>query len=178
MKKVLAFGATNSKKSINKALAFYVANQLEDAEVILADLNDYELPLYSPDLEREQGLPENVLKFDALLDAANAYVISLAEYNGNATAVFKNLFDWLSRIDQKVFKGKPMFLMATSPGRRGGRNVLEIHQKLMPFFGGKLIATFSLPHFYQNFSEAGIGNPGMRQALEEQIQLFQTALGT
>jgi len=176
MKKVLAFGATNSKKSINKALAFYVASQLEDTEVILADLNDYELPLYSPDLEREQSLPENVLKFDALLDAADAYVISLAEYNGNATAVFKNLFDWLSRIDQKVFKGKPMFLMATSPGRRGGRNVLEIHQKLMPFFGGKLIATFSLPHFYQHFSEAGIGNPEMRQALEEQIQLFQTAL--
>ncbi|MEM0998852.1 MAG: NAD(P)H-dependent oxidoreductase [Bacteroidota bacterium] len=176
MKKVLAFGASNSKKSINKALAFYVASQLENTEVILADLNDYVLPIYSPDREQERGIPENARKFDALLDSADAHVISLAEYNGNATAVFKNLFDWLSRIDQKVFKDKPMFLLATSPGRRGGKNVMEIHKKLMPFFGGKLIANFSLPHFYQNFSAAGIGNAEMRQALEEQIQLFQTAL--
>ncbi len=56
MKKVLAFGASNSKHSINKRFAVFAANSLANVEMHIADLNDYELPLYSVDLQREQGI--------------------------------------------------------------------------------------------------------------------------
>ena len=43
MSKVLAFGASSSKKSINKKFAIYVANCIPNAEINVIDLNDYEI---------------------------------------------------------------------------------------------------------------------------------------
>ena len=65
MKKVIALGGSNSKKSINKILATHAANMLKGAEVKVLDLNNYELPLYGIDLENENGIPKdahNLLK--------------------------------------------------------------------------------------------------------------------
>ena len=104
IKKILAFGASNSSTSINKALAVYTANQLDNVDVIVADLNDYASPLYSMDLERENGVHENAMRFYELIQASDAIVVSLAEYNGLHTSAFKNLWDWLSRIKME----KPM----------------------------------------------------------------------
>ncbi|MEM9079022.1 MAG: NAD(P)H-dependent oxidoreductase, partial [Bacteroidota bacterium] len=67
MKKILAFGASNSKTSINKAFATYVAHQIENLKVIVADLNDYALTLYSIDLEKEKGVHENALRLKKTL---------------------------------------------------------------------------------------------------------------
>ncbi len=176
MKKVLAFGGSNSSTSINKKLASYVASQLEDATVNVADLNDFELPLYSPDLEKEIGVHENAVKFSKLIEESDAIVLSLAEYNGSYTAAFKNLFDWMSRINQKVWKDKPMMLMAASPGGRGGANVLKTTKDLMPYFGGNVIADFSLPIFHENFREEGIVDEAKAKELKEKIQIFQEAI--
>ena len=52
MNKIVAFGASSSSRSINHQLAQWVADQLEDVEVSLLDLNDYEMPIYSTDRER------------------------------------------------------------------------------------------------------------------------------
>ena len=42
MSKVLAFGASSSKKSINKRFAIYAANCIPNAEINVIDLNDFE----------------------------------------------------------------------------------------------------------------------------------------
>ena len=61
---------------------------------------------------------------------------------------FKNLVDWTSRItDRKAWGGKPMILMATSPGGRGGATVLAGAEVYFPFIGAELKGTFSLPKF-------------------------------
>ena len=57
MKKILALGGSNSSKSINTTFATYIANQLQDSEVTVFDWNEFVLPLYSPDLEAEIGIP-------------------------------------------------------------------------------------------------------------------------
>ena len=113
MKKIIALGASSSRKSINKTLAIHVASKVADASINVIDLNDYILPLYSVDSEEEFGIPKGAYKFNGIIESADGLVISLAEHNGTYTAVFKNLFDWLSRIDMKVWKGKPMLLMST-----------------------------------------------------------------
>ena len=47
MKKIVAFGASSSKKSINKQFASYAASLISDADSIIIDLNDFEMPIYS-----------------------------------------------------------------------------------------------------------------------------------
>ena len=173
---VLAIGGSNSRNSINRTFASYTAHLLENVEVIVADLNDYELPLYSPDLEQEMGIPSNALAFDELLQSSDGIVLSMAEHNGLHAAVFKNLWDWVSRIDVKVWKNKPMLLMAASPGGRGGANVLRVTKDLIPHFGGNVIAEFSLPKFHENFQEGKLVNVDLDRSLTEQVAIFQKAL--
>ncbi len=176
MKNIIAFGGSNSKNSINKQLAHFVANQVLDASVTTLDLNDFELPLYGIDLENEQGIPENAQAFLNKIKEADGLVISLAEHNGAYASVFKNIFDWMSRIDQKVWSNIPMLLMATSPGGRGGSGVLQIAASSFPHLGGNIVATFSLPGFNQNFTQEGIIDADLSAALEKEIATFKNAV--
>jgi chromate reductase len=172
--KIIAFGGSPSKNSINKKLATYAANLFENAEVEVLDLNDFQMPLFSVDIEVEIGQHELAKAFLAKIASADILVVSLAENNGNYSAAFKNVFDWCSRINGKVFQEKPMLLMATSPGGRGGASVLEIAKNAFPRYGAVIKATFSLPSFNDNFdAENGkISNPELDKQLKEIIKNF------
>ena len=150
-KKIIAFGASSSKQSINKQLATYTANQFQNASVEILDLNDYEMPIFSVDKEKENGIHPLAQDFYAKLGSADLIIISFAEHNGNYSTAFKNILDWTSRINAKTFQEKPMLLLATSPGARGGSSVLDIANKRFPFQGGIVKGSFSLPSFYENF---------------------------
>ncbi|OXB04845.1 NADPH-dependent FMN reductase [Flavobacterium pectinovorum] len=149
--KIIAFGGSNSQQSINKKLATYAAGLIENGEVEILDLNDFAMPLFSVDLEKEIGQHEKAKAFLAKLASADILVVSLAENNNNYSTAFKNIFDWSSRITKEVFQQKPMLLMATSPGTRGGASVLEIARNALPRYGAEIKATFSLPAFNANF---------------------------
>ncbi|MFB3387348.1 NADPH-dependent FMN reductase [Flavobacterium sp. LAR06] len=149
--KIVAFGGSNSTQSINKHLATYAASLFENAEVEVLDLNNFAMPLFSVDLEKEVGQHDLAKAFLAKLGSADILVVSLAENNNNYSAAFKNLFDWCSRIAKEVFQQKPMLLLATSPGARGGASVLEIGRNALPRYGADIKATFSLPAFNANF---------------------------
>jgi chromate reductase len=149
--KVLAFAATSSKNSINKQLANYAAKQIEGALVELIDLNDYEMPLFSEDREKELGHPELAKAFYQKLGEADVIVISFAEHNGSYSAAYKNLFDWTSRINTKVFQNKPVIMLATSPGPGGAATVLAAAKGSAPYFGADLKGAISVPSFYDNF---------------------------
>ena len=159
--KVLTFAASNSRNSINRQLVTYASKLLAerigpDVEIELIDLNDYEMPLYSIDRENESGIPDAAHRFLKQVCEADAILISFAEHNGAYTVAYKNLYDWTSRIEAKVYKGKPMVLLATSPGARGGRNVLNIALDALPRFGADIRGSFSLSKFNDNFDrEAG-----------------------
>ncbi|MCL6265903.1 NADPH-dependent FMN reductase [Flagellimonas myxillae] len=176
MKKIIALGGSNSKTSINKTLATYAANQIQDSEVTIIDLNEYSLPLYGPDLEKEKGIPQDANKLNTQLEEADGLVVSLAEHNGSYSVAFKNAFDWLSRIDQKVWKNKPMLLMATSPGGRGGATVLQAAKTSFPHLGAQIVADFSLPSFHNNFSETGITDDALKSELDQKINQLQNAI--
>ena len=53
--KIIAFGASSSNDSINKKLATYAASLVKNAEVEILDLNDFQIPLFSIDVEKETG---------------------------------------------------------------------------------------------------------------------------
>jgi NAD(P)H-dependent FMN reductase len=176
MKKIIVIGGSNSKNSINKALASYTANQLKGTEVEVIDLSAHEIPLYGIDYEQEHGIPADVVAINDKLTVADGLVVSLAEHNGSYSAAFKSVYDWLSRIHKEVWKNKPMFLMATSPGGRGGMTVLETATKGFPFLGGNIVTTYSLPFFGKNFTENGIADEEKAKELAEKVTVFQAAL--
>lgn len=172
--KIIAFGGSPSKNSINKKLATYAASLFENAKVEVLDLNDFQMPLFSVDIEKEIGQHPLAKAFLEKMASADILVVSLAENNGNYSVAFKNIFDWCSRIGAKVFQDKPMLLMATSPGARGGTSVLEIAKSAFPRYGASIKATFSLPSFNDNFDvENGkISNEELDTQLREIVENF------
>ena len=84
MPNIVAFGASSSKNSINRKLAHFAAQQVPNAHINLLDLNDYEMPLYSTDREKE-GIPEKAHAFKAALQDSDGIIISFAEHNGAYT---------------------------------------------------------------------------------------------
>lgn len=176
MKKIIAFAGSNSKTSINKQLVTYASSLLEHVDVKILDLNDFDVPLFSVDLEKEMGHPENAKRFVELIKSSNGIMVSLAEHNGAYTSVFKNLFDWMSRIEQKTFQNKPMLLMATSPGARGGQSVLQIALDRFPRHNAQIIEKYSLPSFGLNFSDGKITNEELNSELISKVETFKNAL--
>ena len=176
MKKIITIAGSNSQNSINRSLLSYTTQLIENVEIISIDLNDYVLPIYGVDFEDENGIPTAIKRLDELFDKADGFVISLAEHNGSYTAVFKNIIDWLSRVNMKIWREKPMLLMAASPGGRGGTTLLQSAKAYFPFLGAKLASDFSLPNFYDNFSEEGISNAKLRDELRSKVGLFQQHL--
>ena len=176
MSNVIVFSGSNSKNSINKQLAEHAASLLKSTNFEVLDLNDYTLPLFSVDKEKEDGFPENALSFDKKITESAGIIISLAEHNGSYTAAFKNLSDWLSRIEAKTWRNKPMLLMSTSPGARGGSGVLAAAEDRFPRHDSNITAKFSLPYFSENFSNNTITNDSLRSDLEEAVSKYEASL--
>ncbi len=170
--KIIGFAASNSTQSINKKLVEYVISCFRDKETEVLDINDFEMPIYSSDREEGSGIPQLARDFAGKVMESDLIVISFAEHNGAYSAAFKNIFDWISRIrDMDVWKDKKLFLMATSPGGRGGQSVLKLADERLPKHGAIVLDTFSLPNFFESFSEGeGIIIEELRAELDEKIK--------
>lgn len=165
---LLAFAASNSKHSINKKLVTYATGLMEGVNVELLDINDFEMPIYSIDRENEHGIPQLAHQFYNKIGAADALLISFAEHNGSYTAAYKSLFDWTSRIHARVYQDKPMVMLSTSPGSRGGASVLATALSSATRFGGDVKASLSVPGFHTNFNvdEGKLINPEIKAELK------------
>ena len=170
--KIICFAASSSRNSINKQLVTYAAGLVEDAEVEVLDLNDFELPLFSVDREAELGQPQLAQDFLDKIQGSDGLIIAFAEHNGCYSAAYKNLYDWASRIESKVYKDKRMVLLATSPGGRGGQSVLDLALAQIPRFGGDIRGCVSMPMFYENFDSerAAVTNSEIDAEMKAAIQ--------
>jgi NAD(P)H-dependent FMN reductase len=176
MKKIIVIGGSNSKNSINKQLAEFTSKLIDNVELINIDLNDFEMPIYSVDVEAKQGFSDNLFQLNKIFDNADGFVISLAEHNGAYSVAFKNMFDWLSRINGEVWRNKPMLLMSTSPGPRGGISVLEIALSRFPFHGGNIIGSLSFPSFNDNFKNGTVINDDLASAIQKMVHDLEKSL--
>jgi chromate reductase len=184
--KILTFAATSSKESINKQLTGYATRLLEDGlvpDVIVTtiDLNDYEMPIYSIDRQNDTGIPQLAHDFFDEVGQADAVLISFAEHNGFYTAAYKNIFDWVSRVDMRVYQDKPTVMLSTSLGPNGGGNVLQTAVASGVFFGNDVRASLAIPSFYENFDSVTktLTNADLdAQLLDAMTTLFTTANAT
>ena len=174
--KIVAFAGSTSSRSINKSLVEFALSYFPNDEIDLLDLNDFKMPIFSID-EEKNGYPDAVYQFLNKLKEADVIICSLAEHNRSFSAAFKNIFDWASRIEIKVFVEKPMLLMSTSPGGYGGGNVMNTAKQFFPQFGAVIKETFSLPKYNENFQkEKGIIDDELLERFEQAINNFKSQI--
>jgi NAD(P)H-dependent FMN reductase len=114
----------SSHNSINKQFAKFTATLVPNTISNIIDLNEYEMPIFSVDREKE-GILIQATEFKKQVSEADGVIISLAEHNGSYTTAFKNILDWTSRIERRLWMEKPMFLLSTSNGARGAKTVMD-----------------------------------------------------
>ncbi|MGB0360135.1 MAG: NADPH-dependent FMN reductase [Endozoicomonas sp.] len=160
---IVAFGTSTSSTSINKALATYAANLIKNASVTILDLNDYKVPIFSEDKEKEIGKAAGAEQFLSDIGKADALIISFAEHNGHYPAAYKNLFDWATRIERKVYQNKPAVYLSTSNGANGASSVLAAASNSANSFGSDIRASISVPKFLDNFDldKGEVTNPSI-----------------
>jgi chromate reductase len=179
MKTVLAFTGSNSSNSVNRQLIELAAKKFASLETTLIDLRDFVVPIYSMDIEEDTGIPSAAGQLRSLFDQHDAFMISSPEHNGMMPAFLKNTMDWLSRMEGTIFQEKPVMVMSTSPGPRGGATNLGNMEKIFPYWGAsKVFAEFTLGSFHQNFDPSNnvISNPEEDQRLATSVRNFENHL--
>lgn len=177
MAQILAFAGSNSSKSINFKLVQHTVSFVDGHDVQVLNMANYPFPMFSVDLEAQEGYSNSLISLKNDIQRADGLVLSVNEHNSYPSAYFKNLLDWLSRVERKFLLDTKILLMSTSPGKRGGIGSLEASKAMLERFGGTVAATFSLPSFNENFDmEKGILDDQLREQHKEALQTFLSAL--
>jgi chromate reductase len=78
------------------------------------------------------GFPAVVKDLGARIREADAVVIATPEYNFTMPGMFKNTIDWLSRLENQPFAGKPVTILSAATGPLGGARVqYDVRRTLM-----------------------------------------------
>ena len=91
-----------------------------------------DLPLYNFDIQ-SGGFPAGAVAMGAAIKAADAVAIVTPEYNYSVPGVLKNALDWLSRLPEQPFVGKPVSLISGSPGPVGAVRMQYHLRQIMVF---------------------------------------------
>ncbi|HRS18313.1 MAG TPA: NAD(P)H-dependent oxidoreductase, partial [Bacteroidales bacterium] len=172
--KVLLFSASNSSQSINQTFIEHIAQYIHQHEVTIIDLRFFPAPLYSYDIEQKSGKPSAMMALHNLFSSHDAFIIATPEHNGALPAFFKNIVDWLSRIEKKIFQQKPVILFSVTPGAGGSKLVLQHATDLIPRWGGNLQATIGIPNYidFENFETYFQANQTLLSHVQKTLQLL------
>lgn len=134
--KLLAISGSARQGSLNRQLIELAARKAEalGAQVTRVDLRELDMPVYDDDWAAAHGKPAGALRLRALFASHDGLLLSCPEYNALPTPLLINSFDWLSTVvaadglpgGTGATAGKPVGLMAASPGAMGGIRALPI----------------------------------------------------
>src|SRR5262245_13164090 len=92
-----------------------------------------EFPLYNADIQNTSGFPAPVNTLADAIRAADGVIFVTPEYNFSLPGGLKNAIDWVSRLQNQPFVGKPIALQSASPGPVGGARVQYDLRKMLCF---------------------------------------------
>jgi chromate reductase len=79
-----------------------------------------EFPLYNFDIQESSGIPPLAQKLADAIRAADGVIFNSPEYNFSMPGGLKNAIDWVSRVQNQPFAGKPVALQSATMGSLGG----------------------------------------------------------
>ncbi len=79
-----------------------------------------DFPVYNADIQNTTGFPEPVQKLAEAVRAADGVIFISPEYNYSIPGGLKNAIDWVSRMPNQPFAGKPVTMQSAGAGVLGG----------------------------------------------------------
>jgi len=132
--RILVFAGSARKDALSKrvARAAHAAVLEAGGDATLIDLADYHAPLYNGDQEAAGGVPPEITRLLAQIEAHDGMLIASPEYNGSMTPLVVNTLDWVSRVFSPpapkeglaILAGMPVAIVGSSPGALGGLRAL------------------------------------------------------
>jgi chromate reductase, NAD(P)H dehydrogenase (quinone) len=145
---VLTICGSLRKGSFNAMVARALPSLAPDGMTLKPAPSFAEFPLYNADIQNSTGFPSPVNVLADAIRAADGVILCSPEYNYGIPGGLKNAIDWVSRLPNQPFAGKPMALQSASPGPLGGARVQYDLRRAMVF----------LDAFTLNKPEIFIGN--------------------
>jgi chromate reductase len=92
-----------------------------------------DFPIYNADIQNSTGFPAPVNALADAIRAADGVIFCTPEYNFSIPGGLKNAIDWVSRLQNQPFAGKPIAIMSASPGPVGGARMQYDLRRAMVF---------------------------------------------
>jgi chromate reductase len=92
-----------------------------------------DFPLYNADIQNSTGFPAPVNVLAEAIRAADGVIFCTPEYNFSIPGGLKNALDWVSRLPNQPFIGKPIAIQSASPGPLGGARIQYDLRKSLVF---------------------------------------------
>jgi chromate reductase len=140
---------------------------------ILAGVAD--MPLYNADVQA-QGFPKAVTDMADAIRGADGLIFCSPEYNYSIPGVLKNAIDWLSRLKDQPFAGKPVLLMSASQGALGGAR-MQYHLRQVMVFVEALV--FTRPEVFVGSAQTKfdaaltLTDQGTKDIVKQQLAAFE-----
>jgi len=91
------------------------------------------LPLYNADVQEASGFPGPANDLATAIRAADGVLFVTPEYNWSMPGGLKNAIDWVSRMKEQPFEGKPVAIQSCSTGMLGGSR-MQYHWRMSMTF--------------------------------------------
>jgi len=104
-----------------------------------------DFPNYNADVQEASGIPPAVQKLADAIRAADGVIFNSPEYNFSIPGGLKNAIDWLSRVQNQPFAGKPVALQSAANGALGGGRMQYDLRRAMLFLDA---ATLNKPEIF------------------------------
>ena len=92
-----------------------------------------DFPLYNADIQDSTGFPGPVITLADAIRAADGVIFCTPEYTFSLPGELKNAIDWVSRLPNQPFAGKPIAIQSASPDPLGGGRVQYDLRRMMLF---------------------------------------------
>ena len=150
---VLVVCGSLRKGSYNAALARALPALASPGLALRAAPSFAALPVYNFDEHQASGVHPIAIAIGDAIRAADAVIIVSPEYNWSIPGGLKNAIDWISRLKEQPFVGKPVALQSAATGLLGGsRMQYHLRQSLtsidaLLFPKPEVIITFAAKKF-------------------------------
>jgi chromate reductase len=131
--KVLVICGSLRKGSYNAALTRALPALAPPEMTLIPAPTIATFPLYNADVQEASGFPAPANALADAIRAADGVLFVSPEYNWSMPGVLKNAIDWVSRMKDQPFEGKPVAIQSCSQGILGGAR-MQYHWRMTMTF--------------------------------------------
>lgn len=180
--RLLVISGSARSGSFNRQLADLAARKAQalGAQTTDVDLRALDMPLYDEDWATAHGKPAGALRLRELFASHDGLLLACPEYNALPTPLLINSLDWLSTVVAQddlpggaaATAGKPVGLLAASPGALGGIRALPIVRTYLSTNFAMVVVPeqLALPHADQQLGDPlALKTPALDQMLDKVV---------